>query len=277
MPTITSIPFTVSTPGRWYLASHFDASVLPLNPATGLQVPAIELGCDGIEIVGNGYMLINSAGPDNRGVGVYGLNRSRCRIEGLTIFGKGFWYPVYLENTDGYGSGQNKVIGNCLSSSFRGARIEGQANLISGNRVFDVGGQTSAPGGFSMGLEVFGHGSTIKDNDIHKVYSLGGNESVGICLSHFGRGAVIAGNKLTNQDAVPVAIGVWVGDGCYDVLIRENVISRWNRGIFTAASAPDEVTNNGTSGVMRSNEIIGCAIPVQSNTYWLVDGIPGVP
>ncbi len=106
--------------------------------------PAISIVADGVTLRGNGYSLTNSAGLQNRGVGIHALNRSNITIEQMTIRGNGNWYPIYLQDDRGYRSGKHVIRQNRLTGTFRGARIEGSDNTdriqrILGYRRTDLG------------------------------------------------------------------------------------------------------------------------------------------
>jgi hypothetical protein len=263
---IRTLPAIIDEPGEYALGGNLDAARLPQQPPdVGFQVPAITIVADNVRLRGNGYTLTNTAGLQNRGIGIYALNRSNVTIEQMTIRGNGFWYPIQLQDDRGR-SGKNIIRQNRLTGTFRGARVEGDDNTIVLNEFIDIGGQTSAPTGNSIGLEAFGNRSTIRDNRINSVQSVTNVISIGVAMANCA-GSVLAGNTIANVDP-PSGIGVSVGDKCHQVVIEKNQVLRWHQCI--AALDGKNPDSPGASGRMTANEL-KCNTPQPAYQAWKVD------
>jgi hypothetical protein len=151
---LTSTPVTISAPGKYCLASNLTFSGTTGNSVT-IASSDVVLDCDGHTL----KSVATSATGSSKGI--YVLNRNNVVIKDCRIVG-GYTHGIYVTqsntvaNKNYYINIENNYIAGPYSS---GITAFGSAIELKGNRVYDVGGQTTGPvigirvGGSNVGFK----------------------------------------------------------------------------------------------------------------------------
>src|SRR5215208_38709 len=123
--TITGLPFTITTPGSYVLASNLKSS------GHGITVAA-----DNVTIDLKGHTISGSQAAGNEFYGISSFGHDDITVRNGRV--EGFSYGVYLsEFVDKATSGAQLTGGSHLiedmiitACTFRGIRIEGQDNIV---------------------------------------------------------------------------------------------------------------------------------------------------
>jgi hypothetical protein len=247
MTSITSLPYTISSPGLYKLGSNLDAYQL------GVGANAITIAANDVTLDFDGYYLLNSGSSSGAVFGIYALNRSNVRILNAHIIGMGFLYGIRFDNSDGFTSTGNIEIDNALirNVGFHGINVQANNVVVKNSHVHGIGGNTfnTATYNYMKGIEVRGNVPVIMNNLVEEVYgytNLDG-ESVGISLAGSCHNGVIFNNIVRNVNKVDRSIGVWAGQDQSNNQVVNNHISNYRRALFGAAQtgfAQDNYTVN---------------------------------
>ena len=150
-------------------------------------------------------------------------------------------------------------------------RTRGDGNVIRGNVVRDIWGNTLYVDSFAIGIEVTGLGAVVADNYVYEVRARGEadvGEGVGIAYSSAGMGGSVIGNEVVNSSVEPNDLtdwdglsrstyAIWVG-GESAVVVEDNVIQNYMYGI----------TFSSTTGqsVVEDNVVLGAYAPIVDTT-----------
>lgn len=263
MTPINSLPYTISGGGAYRLNTSVDT----WNASAG---PIITVAADDVVLDGSGCWMIDSYGTTKQMVGVYGLNRSRVYVTGMTVFGPGLRYAIHFENTDDFTSVGRIVVENCprLGANFRAVRVEGKNSVVRNNGILNVSGATWTTNPYCFGVEVLGPDPVVTGNTIHEVYGSGTGESVGVALTKQCTNALVRGNIIRNQSKVTASIAVWVGgngnDASEGASVMDNVMENYKRCMLATAQ----------TGVAQGNIHRNCG-PLTGETSHDLFDIPG--
>lgn len=245
MTTITSLPYTINSPGNYELASSLDA----YNIGSGNN--AITVNADNVTIDGKGYTLLSSAGPTAGMYGIYGLNRSNIVVKNLTVYGVAFLYGIRFNNSDGYTSEGRITVRDCVIKSvgYFGIFVQGNKTIIKDNLINGVGGTQFLTGSqYMKGIEVRGAAPIIEGNIVENVYGQGeAPESVLISLAGSASNAIIFNNIMRNDTKVANSMGLWISQDEPYCQMLNNQITNTERALFGAATdgfAQDNYTFN---------------------------------
>ncbi|GGU69594.1 hypothetical protein GCM10009504_28470 [Pseudomonas laurentiana] len=265
---ISSLPYTISVPGHYTLSASLETQ------GNGIQIAA-----DNVVLDLGGHTLSGPRTPDNAFYGISAFGHKALEIRNGTL--SGFQYAVYIsgyfdraKTSDDMGEGKHLVERLTIhDSTFRGIRVEGNNSVIRNNTITDIGGSTGIANAYAMGIEVYGKDIQVSDNTIEEVRGSGVKdigEGVGICLTHFGDGSIVRGNRISNRSLeltsdMPAwhtrsrsTYGIWVGgDGATDVLVKGNTVKNFIHGITFKRSE---------AGAIRDNDVTQSLIP-----YYLPD------
>lgn len=207
--------------------------------------------------------LVAASGPGSMNSGIQFLNNAAVTVIGMGGSIRGFAYGVRGENAN-LARIQNVFVQDAW---FRGIRIDGHESMICDNDIRDVGGCTYYPNAYCMGIETQGlpvaeGRAKILRNSVQRVRGVGTGESVGIALSDKGRGAIIQGNTIKNDEMLPGSFGLWVG-GQSDPAVVGNHFDTWGYG--AAWSSPP-------SGFLDENSFRACTATLLNGSFSLEVG-----
>lgn len=254
MTIITTIPYTISSPGYYELGSNISS--------TNSNFSAITINSDNVTLDLKNYTLSNSgAGPNTISNGVYANQRKNVTIQNGAV--SNFLYGIRLEDTSTNYSVSNYLVKNVktLSNTFRGMCISGTNNSVTCCIVDDTQGCTFFSNAFSCGIEVKGVCNYVARNVISTVFPQGTGEGLGISVSDGGNGSLIEDNKIINATLASSSYGIWVG-GNSNVVCNNNTIINYQHGI--AYSSP-------TSGAYLNNKAISCTVPYTISNSDVID------
>lgn len=240
MPTITSLPYTISAPGKYIL--DISGSAVYYN-GTPITITANDVCLDM-----NGCSLINSGGGNNttnKGIKVTS-NLSNIRIKNGTL--RGWFYGIHFEDNT-YSRDvtiEDMLIQYC---TFRGIVATGKYNIIRNCIIENITGCTVYPDAYCMGIECTGQ-ALIENNKIYEIYGVGSiGEGVPISCTDQGVNTVIRNNLIMNRQlANGHTYGIWVG-GASVAYCLDNMLFNCDHGI--TYSSP-------TQGGYRNNTFVNC-------------------
>ncbi|MEO0620456.1 MAG: hypothetical protein AAFZ01_14400, partial [Pseudomonadota bacterium] len=174
---ISGLPLTITQPGTYVLSGDLTTD------GHGISVQA-----DNVVIDLNGYTISGPTDSNTETFGVSAFDQTNVTVKNGSI--DGFMYGIYLSDivanksstADMTSTGhvvENLTISN---ATFRGARVEGNDNVIQNNVIENIGGTTVYEHAYAFGIEVFG-ASEVLDNEIIEVRGRGATdigEGVGI-------------------------------------------------------------------------------------------------
>ena len=177
--TINALPFTITVPGDYVLASDLTSS------SHGITVLA-----DNVNINLAGHTISGSREPNSEFYGINSWGHDHLTIRNGRIVG--FSYGIYLSDfVDKANSGAELTGGGHLiedmiitGSTFRGIRVEGVNNIVRDNVISRIGGSTLFENAYGFGIETFGFNTLIEHNRISEIRGYGTadvGEGVGIC------------------------------------------------------------------------------------------------
>ena len=262
---IDSLPYVIMDSGHYCLGSDFQTTE-----------SAITVMADDVTIDFRGHRI---SGPRDTSTGTVGI--WSFRNDGIHIMDgriDGFLYGIYL--SDYVSATQNSNVPmtggfhriermRINESTFRAVRVEGNGNVVRDNVFTFIGGTTtcgtSCNNSYGFAVESWGPGAMITDNDIHEVRGYGMEdvgEGVGISVSGFGSGSVVARNHITNSSFTPdphylwaaesrSAYAIWVGgNNTSGVILQGNVSANYAYGITVKRSSQALYTRNVVTGAM---------------------------
>lgn len=235
--TVTTLPFTISTPGTWCLKQ--DLSTAASGAAITVNASNVTLDCNGFRIDGTAAGI----GAANRGVAASG--RLNVAVRNCQV--RGFQYGIVLLGATG---GDHLVEHNRLSgnTSF-GIFIEGDGSLVRDNQVSMTGGSTLTPHAYGIYARYI---TDIVDNTVSGV---AGNGTSGNIIGIFtlnNTGGTVVGNRvhgLVKAGTTPLR-GILNNQSSRMVLVRNNVSGDGSAGGvgITCTSSGSRVKDSVVSG-----------------------------
>jgi hypothetical protein len=193
---ITALPYTISSPGTYYVAQNFT-----VNMASG---NCINITCSGVTIDLDGHTITNSNGASTGAAGIYASNMTNITILNGTI--SGFYYGILLSasvftpSSASFGHLVQNI--NFVKNTYIALFIQGVGCRCYQCRAVLTGGGTSS---LVYSFVLFGSGCSIEDCDAcgqtgsgtsYGVYIGGGNDNFAV------------NNRISEVDS-----GICVGSG----------------------------------------------------------------
>jgi hypothetical protein len=276
---ITSIPWTISTPGVYCLDTDFNVTL-----SSGV---AININASNVTLDMNRHVLSNHAAAT--GTYAYGITATQQKnvvIKNGAI--QGFFTAIALFDASPYTSTQDNVIEDIAAerSTTFGLYVEGQSNLVFRNRVTETGAEWSA-----IGIIVIGPNNVVRNNE---VLETGTPITEGYAIyGYTAPGLVVEGNNISGvtSGASPQisgpSFGIYFFSSDHGV-IRNNTVDKADTsgarysssyGIAFDASTDNAVVGNqittfyygiyasdGSSAQTSGNIVIGGSVPVTGTT-----------
>jgi hypothetical protein len=188
---ISSVPFTITSPGIYCLRSD-------LNLSTSNLVNAITIDADNVVLDLNGHVLSNTGGGLSTAArGVYGTVKHRdITVKNGTI--RTFRVCVLLDETFPATDNRTHIVEDLKLENCRaqGINVIGRASTVRRNVVRDTtGGTLDEP---HFGIIVNGRGSQVYDNLVHHVDRTATFLSVGIAVGDVD--VTVVNNRVSNVD-----------------------------------------------------------------------------
>jgi len=147
---IDSLPATITTQGVWCLRNDLGTAVAS-GAAIAVATNNVTIDCNGFKVGGMG------AGDASTTVGVQATGRLNVTVRNCAL--RGFNRGIELL---GELHGGHLVENNRIDQSLtRGIYVEGDNNLVRGNRVFDTGGAPNSTASWGMGGSADFIGNTV--------------------------------------------------------------------------------------------------------------------
>ena len=251
-PIAITRPTTITQPGLYQLQND-----VVVSSGVGITVAASDVVIDL-----NGHSLIGPGTASNTSIGIWASNRDRVTIRNGTI--DNFFYGIYLSDSADYVISRGRyfdqgghIIENVrfYGNTFRAIRVEGVANIIRNNIIYDTGGSHVYNPTYAAGIETYGPGTVIQDNIIYNIRGSG----YGILVSNLGAGTTIQHNIVTatalapvpnfsstveglNSQAVTYAIAV--KGPASNAIVSANSVANFNYGIAFLSAARGLISDN---------------------------------
>jgi hypothetical protein len=242
---VDTLPATISTQGTWCLRHDLTTAITSGN-AIIIATNNVTIDCNDFKVGGV------PAGTGTTTNGIYANTRFNATVRHCNV--RGFRYGIYFTNGGGHLIEHNRLDSNTVIAIY----ADSPGSTISGNRVIDNGGSTSALGN-AYGISV-ANGVDVLDNTINGVAATpdgGGNAtSYGITTDTNGD-ASVAGNRVRGLAAsgTGTTYGNWnVNSG--RLIVRDNDM----QGNAVAGSVGVSCTNN--QATARDNVIAGFATEI---------------
>ncbi len=206
---ITALPFTITTQGIYCLKQNLNLSL-----ATG---NAITVNAGNVAIDFNGWRVNNQAAV-NTSVGVFAQDRKNISLRDGFI--RGFHRGIYIAQTIAGSSEGHLVTGMKIAeTNFVGIIMQGDKSVVSGNRILQVGPQTSA-----TGIELsFCRDCNASDNVISNVTG-NGTSAQGIFISSSSR-VISTRNTIFSIDDATSASGIRLNFSSAVVLAENEMLN----------------------------------------------------
>jgi hypothetical protein len=251
---ITAVPTTITVPGKYCLAKDFT-----INSATA---KAINIATNDVTLDCDGRMLKNLATANaGSSIGIFAQDRNNITIKNCRIIG-GF--------TDGIAVLQNNAVNNknyyiqiqdnyIAGPYWRGIYALGSAIEVTGNKVYDIGGQLNQ---YAIGIRV--GGSTVAS--AFKLHVVRNNTVVGTSSQYSGAYGIFSDGTVsgafTDNGIAGTTPGIGkIGYGLY-VAGQHNRISDNH---VTGIGAPAEY------GVWTTNDTTSCFDNYLRTTNWTLN------
>jgi parallel beta helix pectate lyase-like protein len=190
---ITSLPFTISSPGIYCLTRNLGPSVTP--------DAAITVGANNVVLDLNGWILIGPTPSSGvRGYGVYAFQRQNVTIRNGTI--RRFVYGIWLSDDIPATVSQNNVVEDIRAqdSIVAGILMAGRGNVARRNQVLGTGGSpVAAVNGSSVGIWMDGSEARVVDNDVMDTAKRGAGSARGIQFTN-GTDNLAVSNRITRAE-----------------------------------------------------------------------------
>lgn len=204
---ISATPYAISTPGAYCLVKNVSSS----NDGITVNTDDVTLDCGGHTIDGS------SQGPERTSRGIMGSARSRVLVRNCTV--KGFMTGIQLSGTG------NTVRDSVFIAPYsRGIVVEGEENVIDGNRVSDAGGAAK----YSLGaFGILANGSSIiRGNVVSGVSPTTGSDKSGYGIYTSGNNAGliednIVRNVLGDGGKIAMALSAY---NSANAVLKENIL-----------------------------------------------------
>ncbi len=253
-------PTTITRPGVYQLQND-----IVVQSGVALTIAASDVVIDL-----NGHSLVGPGSANTTSIGIWASNRDRITIRNGTI--DNFFYGVYLSDSANYVVSRGTyfdqgghIIENVrfYGNTFRAIRVEGVANVIRDNIIYDTGGSRVYNPTYAAAIETYGPGTVVKNNII---YNIRGN-GYGILVSNLGAGSTIQNNIITATAYTPVPNYSAYVEGLHDqaityaiavrgpttnAIVSANTVANFDYGIAFLNSA---------RGLIADNSVANTAIP----------------
>ena len=241
---IQSLPATLSASGRYCLVEDLQSN------GDGLNIRA-----NGVIVDLGGHELQGPADPTLQSAGVLAqsVRHVIVRNGGVT----GFAYGVRFNVRDYPGLRDQRVVrpGHVLVENlrlygnyFRAIRVDGHRVSVRGNEIRDTGGAAQAADMFIMGIEIQGPYCSVVDNRVLDTRPRGLGEGVGISVSAYTEGCIIAMNRVSNSgvNADGRTFGIWMGGNRTGppVIVENNSMTRLDYGVGIPTGSVARVVGN---------------------------------
>jgi hypothetical protein len=245
---ITSVPYTITTPGVYCLNGNLETSI-DSGYAITINVNNVVLDLNGRKLGGG------AAGAETNAIGIYAYQRKNITIRNGTI--RGFKVGVNLADTPPNTTSQGDIVEDIRAdmNTHVGLRVYGRGNIIRNNQVVDTGG--SAVTNYSFGIMASGPGSRVINNDVYETKETSTATSGGVEI-FLGDGSVVLNNRIGNQ-SLPTAGGDSYGvliSSSDNVTVESNTITKAEWGIAYIVS----------TGLYGKNLASGCSLAFYEGT-----------
>lgn len=224
---IASLPYTISTPGTYYLAQDFTVSV------TGAI--SINVLTSNVTIDLNGHTITNTYGAGNSAYCIGATNLSNITVRNGTINGYYYGFLVTSSYFDtrctSYGHQAENVT--FIKNTFCATNLQGIGCRLYHCRAILTGGTTVQSAYYNFALD--GTGNTVEDCDVSG--KTGTNPAYGITV------ASATDNFVLNNRISGVTNGVLLLTGTASYKYRDNLTS----GVATPYSTGANATNAGNN------------------------------
>ena len=229
---IRTVPFTIAESGVYCLTRSFSTAM-----ATGV---AIAVEADDVTLDLAGFTLAGAAGPGTTADGIVAEGRRNVTVRDGTV--TGFARGVSLASLGGHLVEKVRAHKNVRV----GIEVIGQGSSIRRNNVSATGGGTVVP--VWVGIGAAGLGVHVIDNDVTDTVDPGEGFAADAINVAGANGAVIEGNRLSNQTVPPHVLGITVFES-EGVFVVNNRIANFPRGVTYVAPATGKYRDNLTSNV----------------------------
>jgi hypothetical protein len=188
---ITTLPYTISASGVYCLTDDLNTNLASGN--------AIEIAANSVILDLNGHKIGNlSAGPGNAATGIYAAQRQNITIKNGTV--RGFLFGISLDDTFPYTNSQGHVVEDIRAdrNTYAGISALGRGIVVRNSQVAATGGTTLfAPNANAYGIQVYGPGNRVLDNDVVSVTKQGSGTAWGIYFASSTDDGVAVNNRIT--------------------------------------------------------------------------------
>ncbi len=191
---VTVAPFTISTPGVYCLTAD-----LFVNLASG---NAITITASNVVLDLNGFRLANQASGTGTGAtGIYATQRQGLTIKNGTV--RGFLFGISIDDLFPYTNSQGNVVEDihAVKNTYAGISVLGRQMVIRHNHVESTGGTTFFPANApAYGIQVYGPGNRVLDNDVTIVSKTGNATAWGIYFASSSDDGLAVNNRIAAAD-----------------------------------------------------------------------------
>ena len=236
---ITSLPFEIKRKGLYCFTG---------NLSTKGQ-GAIKIKVSNVTIDLNGWTLDGlAAGPTTKGVGIFAFRRSNITIRNGII--RGFYQAINLYEPSPYGVTSGHLIEDVRVelSTYSGIQVAGANNTIRRNHVVDTGDAIFSPTSRAFGMQIYGTGSRVIDNDIINTAGTGRDTGYGLVVGR-AQSAFIENNRITEVSSqTGESFGIYISNS-NNALVRSNNLIDMQNGIYYSNSDNGKNMDNLTTNV----------------------------
>jgi hypothetical protein len=228
---ITSIPFTIKSPGNYCLRKNLSTA----DP--NLSDGAIRINASNVVLDFNGHVLSGlDAGEGTHTAGIVAVNRKDITIRNGTILGVRYGIMLTIDSLNPQPS-RGHVVEDMRLELCRqtGILISGLASIIRNNHILDTGGTTLTTESV-VGIWVGGWGHRVMNNDIINVNQNGAEDTHGIFFGYPIENLAV-NNRITNTN---IGIEFFGGGGGGSGKYRDNITS----GVQTPYIGGTDIGNN---------------------------------
>ena len=241
--TIASLPAVIGSPGTWCLSASL-ATAASSGAAITINTNNVTIDCNHFIVSGL------PAGPATATIGVLAEGRINIGVRNCHL--RGFRFAIQ-------GSGSTFLVrdNRIEGATIRGVFLSGDALVVSGNQVVDIGGSTIGNGS-AMGMSIAGTGRVSNNNVTGVAARDGSGQAVwGIHVGDDGAPAqmLVEDNSVRalvpDGGALAVAIRSTAGGR---VSLRRNALFGEGTGIGMQCANAD--------GAVRDNSLLGFATAI---------------
>ena len=180
-------------------APHAVEPARPRRGHHGRGPPEFLIQANNVVLDLNGFKLGGlAAGRATTTNGIFADNRQNITIKNGTI--RGFFRGIRLSDT---GASQGHVVEDIRAdqNTRLGINVEGSGILVRNNQVVATGGcQVCGANANASGIEVFGAGPRVLNNDVIHTFKQGGGISRGIVFGSSVNAGLAVNNRITEAD-----------------------------------------------------------------------------